>query len=113
MTRDEWRDSRHMSKEDWLASTDPWRMIDWAEIQGYGPLLWDFAISCARRIWNELPGNCRRVVEHFEQLGLRGIEDPLHEACKTLDKLTRRLQNAESSEESRLNRKIGYGKIIW
>lgn len=114
MTKDEWRASRRMSLEDWLTSADPRRMIDWLEAQGYGPLLWDFAIVCCRRMWNELPGESfRRVVEHVEQIGIRDVEDPLHAASEALDKLERRLRKATSSrDQSKLNRQIGYANMV-
>jgi hypothetical protein len=114
MTKDDWRASTRMSLADWLTSTDPRRMIDWLEAQGYGPLLWDFAIACCRRIWEELPGDpFRRVVEHVEEVGIRDVEDSLHEASESLDKLERRLRKAtSSSEESRLNRQIGYANMV-
>jgi hypothetical protein len=103
-----------MSLEDWLTSADPMRMIDWLEAQGYGTLLWDFAIACCRRIWNELPGESfRRLVEHVEQVGIRDVDDPLHQAMEALDKVERRLRKAtSSSEESRLNRQIGYANMV-
>jgi hypothetical protein len=114
MTKDEWRASKRMSNDEWFASHDPGRMIDWLEAQGYGPLLWDFAIACCRRNWNELPGDAfRRVVEHVERVGIRDIEDPLHEASQSLQKLERRLRKAtDASQESKLNRQLGYANMV-
>lgn len=114
MTKGEWRASMRMANDEWSASRDPGRMINWLEVQGYGPLLWDFAIACSRRIWNELPGDAlRRIVEHAEQVGIRDIGDPLHEAAKSLEKLERRLRKiTDSSQEAKLNRQLGYANIV-
>jgi hypothetical protein len=114
MTLEEWRARVFMSSEDWHVSIDPKRMIDWLSAQGYGPLLWDFATDCCRRNWAELPDKAlQRVVEHFERVGMRGIDDPLHEAAQALDGLARRLRRATASDkEAALNRRIGYGGIV-
>lgn len=106
-----------MTNAEWLASADPRRMIDWLEDQGYGPVLWDFAIACCRRYWDDLPGEpFRRVVKHVEQVGIRDIEDPLHEAYQALDKLKRRVRKATSAtssgKESKVNRQIEYGNMV-
>ena len=59
-----------MTKAEWNIATDPAGMIDWLEEQGYGEPLWDFAIACCHRIWDELPGDAfRGVIEHVEQVG--------------------------------------------
>jgi hypothetical protein len=113
MTLEEWRARVSMSSEDWHASIDPKRMIDWLSAQGYGPLLWEFATECCRRNWAELPEALQRVVEHFERVGMRGIDDPLHEADETLGRLARRLRSGTASEKAAaLNRRIGYGGIV-
>jgi len=51
-----------MTNDEWLASADPGRMVDWLEAQGYGAVLWDFAIACCRRIWDQLPGDAFRYL---------------------------------------------------
>ncbi len=114
MTRDEWRARASMSKEEWQASTDAKRMIDWLSAQGYGPLLWDFVTECCRRNWAELPNEAlQRVVEHFDRVGMRGIDDPLHHAVHALGKLERRLRNAASANVgAELNRRLGIGSIV-
>ena len=102
MNKDEWRASRRMANDEWSASLDPGRMIDWLEAQGYGPLLLDFAIACSRRIWNELPGDAfRSVVEHAEQVGIRDTGDPLYEASQSLEELERRLCKITDSGQER------------
>ncbi len=114
MTLEEWRGRVAMSSEDWHASLDPKRMIDWLSAKGYGPLLWDFATDCCRRNWAELPDEAlQRVVEHFERVGMRGIDDPLQEADQTLGKLAQRLRSTTASDKgAALNRRIGYGGIV-
>jgi hypothetical protein len=89
-------------------------MIGWLEKQGCTDALWDFTIACCRRVWHDLPGESfRRVVEHFEQLGRHDIEEPLAEASRSLDRLEGRLRKTASvAEQTRLNRKIGYGRIV-
>jgi hypothetical protein len=89
-------------------------MIDWLEEQGYGPLLWDFVIACCRREWDELPGEpFRRLVDHVEQVGIRDLEDALHEASRALKKLERRLRRSTNcGTESKLNRQFGHGNMI-
>jgi hypothetical protein len=114
MALDEWRVHAYMSSEEWQATTEPMRMINWLSAQGYGPLLWDFATDCCRRNWAELPDDSLRlVVEHFEQVGVRGIDDRLHDADCALAKLARRLGKAKTpGEEAILNRRIGYGGVV-
>jgi hypothetical protein len=114
MTLDEWRARAYMSGDEWQASPDPKRMIDWLSAQGYGPLLWDFVTHCCRRNWAELPDDAlQHVVEHFDQVGIRGIDDPLHDAERALAKLERQLRGATTSaDQAVLNRRIGYGGIV-
>jgi hypothetical protein len=114
MTLEEWRARVSMSSDEWHASIDPKRMIDWLSAQGYSPRLWDFATDCCRRNWAELPDEAlQRVVEHFERVGMRGIDDLLHEADETLGKLARRLGSATASNKgAALSRRIGYGAIV-
>ena len=114
MTLDEWRARASMSREEWQASIDPKRMIDWLAAQGYGPLLWDFATDCCRRNWAELPDEAlQHVVEHFERVGMRGIDDPLHDADRALGKLERRVHKTTTAGEgSALNRRLGIGSIV-
>src|SRR5690348_17200223 len=114
MTREEWRARVSMSSEDWLASTDPKRMIDWLSAQRYAPLLWDFVTDCCRRNWAELPDEAlQSLVEHFERVGMRGIDDLLQVADQTLGKLARHLSSTAASDQGAvLNRRIGYGGIV-
>jgi hypothetical protein len=114
MNKEEWLASIRMNKHEWLASTDPKRMIDWMEAQGYGEVLWDFATVSCRRVWDEIPSEpLRRIVEHFERVGLRGIDDPLHDGSKELDKLGRKLRKATNNTEAiRLNGQIGFANIV-
>jgi hypothetical protein len=89
-------------------------MIDWLSAQGYGPLLWDFVTDCCRLNWAELQDEAlQRVVEHFDRVGTRGIDEPLHDADRALGKLERRLRSAATSgEEAALNRRLGYEGIV-
>jgi hypothetical protein len=114
MTLDEWRARASMSREEWQASIDPNRMIDWLSARGYGPLLWDFATDCCRRNWAELPDEAlRHVVEHFERVGMRGLDDPLHDADQALGELERRLRKAMTAGEGAApNRRLGFGSIV-
>ncbi len=104
-----------MNESEWDESCDPRAMIRWLETQGYSDALWDFTIACCRRLWDDLPGESfRRVVEHFEQLGIRDIEGPLSEASQSLDKLERRLRESTSAgEQTRLNREVGLGRMVF
>jgi hypothetical protein len=103
-----------MTKDEWFTSRDPGGMIDWLKAQGYGPLLWNFAIACCRRTWNEIPGEAiRRVVEHVERIGIRDVEDPLHEAYQSLQKLERRLRKiTDGNQEAKLSRQLGYANMV-
>lgn len=103
-----------MTEAEWRTSVEPRVMIRWLDQQGYTDALWDFALACCRRVWHELPGESfRRVVEHFEQLGVTDIEEPLAEASQSLDRLERRLRGTDSdAEQTRLNRKIAFGRMV-
>jgi hypothetical protein len=103
-----------MTHADWQTAADPARMISWLDKQGYRDQLWDFTVSCCRRALPELPGDVfRRVIDHVENIGTRDVEDILHEVWKALDKMERRLRKAgESSEEDKINRQIGFGRML-
>ncbi len=103
-----------MTKPEWLTSIDPARMIQWLEKQGFLDPLWDFALACCHRVWDKLPGEAfRGVVKHAEQIGSRDIDDALSEARREISRLQRRLLRASNpEEESRLNRKLGFGKVV-
>jgi hypothetical protein len=103
-----------MTPADWQASVEPAAMIHWLEEQGYRGPLWEFTITCCRRVWEELPGNAfRRVVEHFEQVGVHDIDSVLSEAHHALDKLERRFHKADDVGQSQLSRRIGFGRMVF
>jgi hypothetical protein len=103
-----------MTEPEWRASVAPPAMIRWLEEMGHDDELWEFTVTCCRRVWDDLPGETfRRVVEHFEQIGVRDIEDSLAEASQSLDKLERRIRGtAGAVEQTRLSRKIGFGRMV-
>jgi hypothetical protein len=103
-----------MTNADWLTATDPARMISWLDEQGYRDQLWDYTVSCCRRALPELPGDVfRRVIDHVENIGIRDVEDVLHEVWKALDKMEKRLRKAgDSGEEDKINRQIGFGRML-
>src|SRR3954463_7659493 len=102
-----------MTAAEWQASADPAAMIRWLEERGYNGPLWEFTIACCRRVWDDLPGDAfRRVVEHFEQVGVHDIDAVLSEAYRALGKLERRFQKADDdAEQARLSRRIGFGRM--
>ncbi len=103
-----------MTAAEWQASIDPPAMIDWLEEQGYVNPLWEFTVACCRRVWDKLPGdNFRRVVEHFERIGMHDIDDALAGALQALDKLERRFSRADDAEQVRLSRRIGFGRMVF
>ena len=103
-----------MTQADWQTATDPARMISWLNEQGYREQLWDFTVTCCRRVLPELPVDVfRRVIDHVENIGTRDVEDVLHEVWKALDKMERRRRRArDSGEEDKLNRQIGFGNML-
>jgi hypothetical protein len=102
-----------MTAAEWQASADPAAMIRRLEEQGYTGPLWAFTLACCRRVWDELPGDVfRRVVRHFEQIGVHDIDDALSEAHQALEKLERRLRKADDAEQQRLSRRIGFGRMV-
>ena len=103
-----------MTQAEWRESVDPLLMINFLERQRYGQQLLYFTIACFRGIWDELPDDAfRRVVKHAEQMGIQHIQDPLQDAYDVLRKLERRLANAsDPEEESRLNRRIGFARMV-
>lgn len=104
-----------MRMKEWQSSADPLAMIRWLERQGYGDALWDFTIGCCRRIWDELPGDSfRRVVTHFEQIGSHDIDEVLHEASRSLERLERRFSKSDDEhEQTQLSRGIGLGRMVF
>jgi hypothetical protein len=104
-----------MTAAEWQASADPVAMIRWLEQQGYIGPLWEFTVVCCRRVWDDLPGDAfRRVVEHFEQIGVHDIDEVLAGAYQALDKLERRFHKAsDHAEQSRLSRCIGFGRMVF
>jgi hypothetical protein len=103
-----------MTKAEWDTASDPATMIHWLERQGYGEALWDFTIRCCRRIWDKLPGEAfRGLVRHAERMGTRDLDNALAVAHRSIKKLEGRLQRlADSEEESRLNREVGFGQMV-
>lgn len=103
-----------MTAAEWQQSADPMAMIGWLSRQGYVGPLWEFTIECCRRVWDELPDDAfRRVVKHAEQVGTHGIDDLLGEAYQALDRLERRFRKADDSEQPRLSRRIGFGRMVF
>lgn len=104
-----------MTVDQWQASTDPTQMISWLGRQGYDDPLWDFTIASCRRVWEHLPGESfRRVVAHFERFGMRGIDGVLVEASQAVEQLEQRLRKTrENSEQAKLNREIGFGRMVF
>ena len=103
-----------MTAAEWQASADPPAMIDWLNKQGYVGPLWEFAIACCRRVWDELPGDpFRRVVEHAERIGSHDIDEALAGAYQALERLERRFHKADDAEQARLSRRIGFGRMVF
>jgi hypothetical protein len=103
-----------MTAAEWQVSSDLPAMIRWAEKQGYGETLWDFAVATCRRIRDDLPGDAfRRVVTHAGQIGMHGIDDVLVEAWQALEQLERRLRRADATAQDGMNRQIGLGRIVF
>lgn len=101
-----------MTETEWQASAEPVAMIDWLSEQGYAEALWLFTIGCCRRVWDELPGDARRVVEHAERVGTIDIDDRLGAAVQALDRLERRVQRASGAEQAQLSRQLGFGRLV-
>jgi hypothetical protein len=59
-------------------------------------------------------GPSKRIVEHFERAGLRGIEDPLRDGSQALKELEHRLEEGAScsNEESHLYTQIYAAKMV-
>lgn len=103
-----------MTPAEWQTAQDPSAMIQWLAEQGYHNELWDFTVACCRRVWDQLPGEAfRGVVEHFERVGVHDIDDAIADAMLALEKLERRYEKAsDDTERARLNRKIGFGRMV-
>lgn len=108
-----------MTESEWQASLEPRAMLLWLEDQGYHSALWLFAVACAERIREELPGpEVDQVVEVAEQIaqGMASsnmMDEALAEAGDFLAQLEEELQATEDADElDRLNRSLGMGRIV-
>jgi hypothetical protein len=100
----------------WQTSDDPQAMIRGLAGRGSDDeRLWDFTIACLRRVFAELPGDeFRRVVRHFEQVGVAGVDDLLGEAGRILAEMKRRARRcSDDAELMRLNAQIGRGAMVF
>jgi hypothetical protein len=73
-----------MTEEQWLACTEPYRMLDYLEGKATDRDLMLFSVACLRRIWHLLTdGRSRKVVEVTEQFVDGGASE--EEACRAYD----------------------------
>jgi hypothetical protein len=105
-----------MTPVQWQSSEDPQAMIRWlADREGSAERLWDFTTECLLRVYDDLPGDdFRRVVRHFQEVGVSGIDDLLVEARRATHQLERRARRCDDDAAlALLNAQIGLGSMVF